>query len=47
MPASTVRLLAALGEVGTDYGLAVYAARGSGAATVPLDPLFPKRSPEH
>jgi methionyl-tRNA synthetase len=46
MPASTVRLLGALGEVGTGYGLATLAARGSGAATVPLDPLFPKRSPE-
>jgi methionyl-tRNA synthetase len=42
MPASTERLLSALGEAATGYEGARFAERGSGASVTPLEPLFPK-----
>jgi methionyl-tRNA synthetase len=43
MPASTQRLLTALGAGITDYGLAEFSATGSVAEVDELAPLFPKR----
>ncbi|MFL5818274.1 MAG: methionine--tRNA ligase [Conexibacter sp.] len=42
MPASTTKLLAALGRPETDYGAATPAARGWGGKVAKFDPLFPK-----
>jgi methionyl-tRNA synthetase len=42
MPASTERLLAALGAPNTSYDRAVFGERGSGARVRALEPLFPK-----
>jgi methionyl-tRNA synthetase len=44
MPASTHRLLAALGVPATAYDDAEFAERGSGASVTALEPLFPKRT---
>ncbi|HUE27824.1 MAG TPA: methionine--tRNA ligase [Solirubrobacteraceae bacterium] len=44
MPATTDRLLGALGAPETEFGRAVFAERGSGATVTALEPLFPKRS---
>jgi methionyl-tRNA synthetase len=44
MPASTDRLLAALGVPATAYDDAEFAERGSGASVTALEPLFPKRT---
>ncbi len=43
MPASTTRLLQALGTPGARYDAAAFASRGSGATVEKLSPLFPKR----
>jgi methionyl-tRNA synthetase len=43
MPASTGRLLEALGAPDVTYRNALFAERGSGAAVTALEPLFPKR----
>jgi methionyl-tRNA synthetase len=44
MPASTERLLDALGAPETAYERALFAERGSGASVKALEPLFPKRA---
>jgi methionyl-tRNA synthetase len=44
MPASTERLMAALGSESFDYDQAVFASRGNGATVLALEPLFPKRT---
>jgi methionyl-tRNA synthetase len=44
MPASTERLLTALGATDVRYASALFAERGSGLAVQTLPPLFPKRS---
>ncbi len=44
MPASTERLLSALGAPATGYAGAEFGQRGSGAPVSSLEPLFPKRS---
>ena len=44
MPASTDKLLDALGAPDTEYGRSLFAERGSGAAVKALEPLFPKRA---
>jgi len=44
MPASTQRLLRALGSAPSDYAAASFAATGSGATVSQLEPLFPKRA---
>jgi methionyl-tRNA synthetase len=43
MPATTQRLLAALGEPGLEFGAAEFGASPGGATTGSLEPLFPKR----
>ncbi|HEU4702557.1 MAG TPA: methionine--tRNA ligase [Conexibacter sp.] len=43
MPASTTKLLAALGRPETDYAAATPAATGWGGAVAKLEPLFPKQ----
>jgi methionyl-tRNA synthetase len=42
MPASTERLLTALGDADTAYERALFAERGGGCAVEALEPLFPK-----
>ncbi|MBV9424865.1 MAG: methionine--tRNA ligase, partial [Solirubrobacterales bacterium] len=44
MPATTERLLEALGAPDLEYESAVFAASGDGGAVVALEPLFPKRA---
>jgi len=44
MPASTARLLDAVGAPEIDYARASFADRGSGAGVKALEPLFPKRA---
>ncbi|PZS10853.1 MAG: methionine--tRNA ligase [Solirubrobacterales bacterium] len=44
MPASTTRLLGAIGSPAIDYAGAAFAARWSGARVHQLEPLFPKRA---
>ncbi|MGI8862875.1 MAG: methionine--tRNA ligase [Solirubrobacteraceae bacterium] len=44
MPASTQRLLGALGSESLDYKQASFAPRGNGAVVIALDQLFPKRT---
>ena len=44
MPASTARLLDALGAPAIEYSGASFADRGSGATAKALEPLFPKRA---
>jgi methionyl-tRNA synthetase len=44
MPATTVRLLDALGSPDLDYESAAFAALGNGVSVAPLQPLFPKRA---
>jgi methionyl-tRNA synthetase len=44
MPATTERLLEALGTPDTEYGLALFSERGNGATVKPLEPLFPKQT---
>jgi methionyl-tRNA synthetase len=44
MPASTARLLDAVGAPEIDYAGASFADRGSGASVKALEPLFPKRA---
>jgi methionyl-tRNA synthetase len=46
LPASTAKLLAALGQERTDYGAAALGAGESGAQVTALEPLFPKRAAE-
>jgi methionyl-tRNA synthetase len=43
MPASTTRLLAALGTPSTEFGAAAFGAHRGGTVTA-LEPLFPKRA---
>ena len=43
MPASTERLLEAIGQPSPEYGAARFAERGSGSRVLELEPLFPKR----
>jgi methionyl-tRNA synthetase len=44
MPATTVRLLEALGAPEIEYERALFAERGNGASVQALEPLFPKRA---
>ena len=44
MPASTTRLLKAIGDSTVEYSAAWFAPRGPGARVAGLEPLFPKRS---
>jgi methionyl-tRNA synthetase len=44
MPASTTRLLEAIGEPAVDYSNASFPAEVDGGRVSPLEPLFPKRS---
>jgi methionyl-tRNA synthetase len=43
MPATTERLLEALGDPEIGYERALFAERGGGAQVSPIEPLFPKR----
>ena len=45
MPASTGRLLGAIGSPPIDWAAAAFAGQGSGARVQPLEALFPKQSP--
>jgi hypothetical protein len=45
MPDSSERLLAALGQEDLSYDAAAYGARGGGAKTGKLEPLFPRIEP--
>jgi methionyl-tRNA synthetase len=44
MPATTERLLAALGDSSATLDAAAFRSQGSGATVTPLEPLFPKRT---
>ncbi len=44
VPASSERLLGALGAPDTDYAHAEFAGQGNGATVTPLEPLFPKNT---
>jgi methionyl-tRNA synthetase len=44
MPATTERLLTAIGAPETGFGKALFAERGNGATVTALEPLFPKRA---
>ena len=44
MPASTQKLLTALGSPATAFDHAAFSSHSTGATAVPLDPLFPKRA---
>jgi methionyl-tRNA synthetase len=44
MPASTARLLEAIGQRDVAYGGAGFGERGRGGTVTPLEPLFPKRA---
>jgi methionyl-tRNA synthetase len=44
MPATTERLLAALGDPSATLDAAAFRSQGSGATVTPLEPLFPKRT---